>query len=159
MGLLGFYFSPQGRIGRARFWLGIVGLLLIEGLFNYWLNNALFGHDWLDPKAGTLAKPALQLSLLINLIFLLPLFVVLAKRFHDRNKSAVWTLPFVIAYVAAIAGGVASTVQPAVAPTLLGGIGLVLLATTAWIVVELGCLKGNDGVNKYGVNPVSASQA
>ena len=78
MGLLGFYFSPSGRISRGWFWVGLLGLFAFEIVFNLWLATAMFGRDLLDPASGNLAKPARQLSLLINLIFLFPIFVVLA---------------------------------------------------------------------------------
>lgn len=51
-------------------------------------------------------------------------FVVSIKRWHDRNKSAWWVL---ISFI------------PLVGPI--------------WAFVELGCLAGTDGENRYGDDP------
>ena len=51
-------------------------------------------------------------------------FVVTIKRWHDRNKSAWWVL---ISFI------------PLVGPI--------------WTFVELGCLAGTDGENRYGDDP------
>jgi len=156
MALLGLYFQPSGRISRRGFWLGIIGLNLIAGAFNAWLDVTLFGHDVFDANAGTLAKPALQLGLLIDLIFAFPLFVLLAKRFHDRNKGAVWTVPFLAAYFAFIAAIIVGWLGIQTPPSQPGAvIALVTLALMVWIVVELGCLRGTPGVNRYGVDPLA----
>jgi uncharacterized membrane protein YhaH (DUF805 family) len=155
MGLLSFYFLPAGRIGRARFWLGWFGLILIGSLFNYWLVASLFGRDPFDPATGGLAKPALQLALLSNVIFMFPLFVLLAKRFHDRGKGAIWTLPFLGAYAAAIAVLIPGDFKPEQATALQAGLMALYLVLLIWIVVELGCLKGTAGPNAYGPDPVA----
>ena len=156
MGLLGFYFLPSGRIARSSFWLGLLGLILIEVAFNLWLDMTLFGYDFFDPKAGTLAKPAFQLGLLINLIFAFPLFVLLARRFHDRNKGAIWALPFLLAYIAAIGASVLGWVGLDTPPTPPGlVIGMVETVLLFWILIELGCLRGTPGANRYGADPLA----
>lgn len=160
MGLLGFYFQPSGRIARSRFWLGFIGLLLIEIAFTAWISTTL-GHDLLDPKASPFTKAGFQLSLLINLIFVFPLFVIFAKRFHDRNKGAIWALPFPVVQILAI-GAVVVGLVPAEFPKdasaaspIAGAISFLWLAIFAWIVVELGCLRGTPGVNRYGTDPLA----
>ncbi|MCA3562661.1 MAG: DUF805 domain-containing protein [Aestuariivirga sp.] len=49
-----------------------------------------------------------------------------AKRWHDRDKSGWWTL-----------------------------IGLVPFIGAVWMLIELGVLRGTDGANKYGPDPLS----
>ena len=78
MGLLSFYFLPVGRISRSRFWLGVIGLLLIAAAFDAWVATSLFNFDFFHPEA--LAKPAMELILVVDVIFLFPIFVVLAKQ-------------------------------------------------------------------------------
>ncbi len=155
MGLLGFYFSPVGRIGRRWFWLGFIGLALIEAAFNYWLASALFGHDWFDPQTGTIAKPARQLILLVNLIFLFPFFVVLARRFHDRGKGAIWTVPFLVTFAALVVADIFNPAQQDFSNPLILALGLIYIAVFLWIVVELGCLKGSQGANRFGPDPLA----
>jgi uncharacterized membrane protein YhaH (DUF805 family) len=55
------------------------------------------------------------------------LLAVYAKRWHDRDKSAWWIL-----------------------------IGLVPLIGTVWTFVETGCMKGTEGRNRYGPDPLLA---
>jgi len=159
MGLLSFYFLPTGRISRGSFWLGVIGLLLIEVAFSVWIGMSLFGRDFLDPNAPPLAKPAMQLELLIDLIFLFPTFVVLAKRFHDRNKAAIWAVPFLAAHLAVVAAAITGVVPTTLpvdanavsAPAL--GILVFWLGILVWVLIELGCLRGTRGVNRYGADP------
>ncbi len=155
MGMLSLYFQPAGRIGRARFWLGWLGLLLIEAAFNYWLVTGLFGRDPLDPATGTLTKPAFQLVLLGNVIFLFPLFVLFAKRFHDRNKGAVWTLPYIAVFAAMIAALITGDVKPDGASAVTAALAALYIAVSVWIIVELGCLKGTPGTNRFGRDPLA----
>ena len=161
MGLLAYYFQPSGRIGRGGFWLGMLGLFVIEFAFTLWIAMTLFGHDVLDANAQPLAKPAMQLQLLIDLIFLFPLFVVLAKRFHDRNKGAAWALPFILAHVAVVIAaitGVLPTSMPAAGAAIpLPGlvIALAWIVIFAWTVIELGILRGTSGANRYGADPLA----
>jgi uncharacterized membrane protein YhaH (DUF805 family) len=161
MGLLGFYFLPSGRISRGSFWLGILGLLLIEAAFSIWIGMTLFSHDVLDPNAAPLAKPAMQLELLIDLIFLFPTFVVLARRFHDRNKGAIWSVPFLAAHLAVVVAavvGIMPTEIPKITDTIsmpAVAISLGWLVVFIWILIELGCLKGTSGTNRFGADPLA----
>jgi len=159
MGLLSLYFQPSGRIGRSKFWLGWIGLVLIEGVFNYWLVTGLFGRDPFDPVTKELSKPAYQLLLLCNIIFMFPLFVVLAKRFHDRNKGALWTLPYLAVFAAMIVvlmtGNIQPDVRPDAVPSSLAGLAAAYLAVLVWTIVELGFLRGTSGDNRYGRDPLA----
>ena len=69
-------------------------------------------------------------GILVGLFYLAalwPYLAVLAKRWHDRGKSGWWTL-----------------------------IGLIPVIGGIWILVECGFLKGTDGDNTYGADPVPA---
>ena len=67
------------------------------------------------------------LGALFSLIALWPSLAVYAKRWHDRGKSGWWTLIILIPIVGAI-----------------------------WMLVECGFLKGTDGANDFGADPVPA---
>jgi uncharacterized membrane protein YhaH (DUF805 family) len=155
MGLLSLYFQPAGRISRMKFWLGWVGLLIIEGAFNLWIVTTLFGRDPLDPLTNTLTKPALQLVLLGNVIFMFPLFVLLAKRFHDRNKGAIWTLPYLAVFAAMIAALMTTEVKPDTAPAYMVGLAAAYFLVLVWTIVELGFLRGTQGQNRFGSDPLN----
>ena len=107
MALLDLLCNFNGRISRSTFWWAMVGSNL----------------------AGVaVAAVAVWTQALVLLIFVLPLVwpmeAIYAKRWHDRNKSAWWSL---IAFV-----------------PIIGGIAM---------LIELGFLSGTRGPNKYGPQP------
>jgi uncharacterized membrane protein YhaH (DUF805 family) len=61
------------------------------------------------------------------LAILYPSLAVAAKRFHDRDKSGWWVLIIFIPIVGII-----------------------------WYIVELGCLPGTPGPNRFGSDPLGA---
>jgi len=72
------------------------------------------------------ATPLFIVPVLLGVVgYLWPLLAVSAKRWHDHNKSAWWVL-----------------IQ------LIPGIGAL------WAIVELGCLRGNLGPNRFGPDPL-----
>jgi uncharacterized membrane protein YhaH (DUF805 family) len=67
-------------------------------------------------------------GLLLGLAMIYPGICVGIKRWHDRDKSGWWTLIILIPIIGAI-----------------------------WSLVELGFLKGTEGENRFGSDPLSAS--
>ena len=114
MSLAQLYLGIRGRIPRRTYWLhGVLSLLLLGVVVNGLLVIARVDDD-------TSGK-------LVNLVFLWPLIAVSAKRQHDFNFSAWWSL---IHFV------------PAVGSILL-------------IVVD-GILPGTRGANRFGPDPREA---
>jgi uncharacterized membrane protein YhaH (DUF805 family) len=76
-------FSFEGRINRARFWIGILVIVAIEivGLIVATVIGYLVG-----------AELAMILFYLVVLVMLWPSIALGVKRFHDRNKSGWWVL-------------------------------------------------------------------
>ena len=70
------YLSLNGRINRATFWRGLLGLV-VAGLV---LQALLM-------VAGLRSEPA---GKLVNLVLLWPAVALSAKRWHDHNRSAAW---------------------------------------------------------------------
>jgi len=124
MSLMQLLWSFQGRIGRGQFWKGI---LIIIGL---WLLISIVagGVDAATRSAGPNGGMGVVASIIALIGFIAAVVAQLAvevKRFHDRGKSGWWVL-----------------------------IALVPLIGAIWILVELGCLEGDQGPNAYGPNPV-----
>ena len=71
------FFQFDGRINRAKWWLGVVGLWVAQGII-----FAIFGRS----DAG------FTIAGLIYLLLLWPLLAIYVKRFHDRDKSGWWVL-------------------------------------------------------------------
>ena len=114
LSLVQLYLGLRGRIPRRTYWLhGVLSLLLLGVVVNALLDIARVDGD----TAGKL----------VNLVFLWPLIAVSAKRQHDFNFSAWWTL---IHFV------------PVVGSLIL-------------IVVD-GIMPGTHGSNRFGVDPREA---
>jgi uncharacterized membrane protein YhaH (DUF805 family) len=126
----------DGRIPRKTFWLGLLVLMIISWILQMIL-FAVFGVGMLkmDPNAtpeaaaaaaaAAMSKMLLPLGILL-LITLWPSLAIYAKRWHDRNKSGWWSLILFIPFVGAI-----------------------------WMLIELGFLRGTEGNNNYGADPVA----
>ena len=89
----------MGRIGRGRFWLGVLGILVAYLLASAVLGTA--GLMTLDDAGQPSLGYALAIGLLA-LVMLWPTVCVYGKRFHDRDKSAWWILIALVPIVGGI---------------------------------------------------------
>jgi uncharacterized membrane protein YhaH (DUF805 family) len=71
------FFQFDGRINRAKFWLGVVIIWIVDLVV-----LALFGRG--DSRFTVAA--------IIGLLLIWPSLAVYVKRFHDRDKSGWWVL-------------------------------------------------------------------
>jgi len=101
------------------------------GRQSYWMGVlALYGITFvaalLDNLVGTASEYGYGIiTIVVTLALIYPQIVLLAKRWHDHGKSGWWTL-----------------------------IGLVPVIGGLWLLIELGFLKGTDGDNQYGPDPL-----
>jgi uncharacterized membrane protein YhaH (DUF805 family) len=140
-------FSFQGRINRAKFWLAVL-VYIVASI----VGSIVAAASGSDIVAG------LVNGLVGLLTFLSGLFVAI-KRLHDRDKSAGWLLLFYFApsILAAIGlvlmvlgwAGDAFGMRPVGLLFVLAGLGIAL-----WAFVEMGCLRGTVGPNRYGADPL-----
>ena len=156
------FFSFRGRINRKPFWIG--SLLLVFGGGAAIAVLAFSTGQLLDFGTGQ-AKNEADLSpeiliLPILAIIALMLFCSLAlsvKRLHDRNKSAWWLLLFY--GVGALQSGAQesgiATVEGELSPVAIALI-LANIVVSIWYFIEVGILKGTDGDNDYGPDPLTA---
>jgi uncharacterized membrane protein YhaH (DUF805 family) len=127
--LIGF----DGRISRLQFWLGT---LLVTAIVIATVTVIM----WLVPVFAFV-------------VFLAPFSIVMlcVKRLHDRNKSGWWVVVFIFAPQAI----------SSVSDTLTEGTPLwwVLAAAgfsiSIWGLIEIGFLRGTDGDNDYGPDPLA----
>jgi uncharacterized membrane protein YhaH (DUF805 family) len=139
-----WFFSFHGRINRAEFWI----LTMIAFAFAIAIVFVSF-----IPTAVVRIPLAFALMFAGLAVFL----ATAARRLHDRDKSA-W---FLLLYF-----GVPSLIQTATSQDkgvvtfslFSGGFGsffeLLSLAISIWMIVELGCLQGTSGANRYGPVPL-----
>ena len=142
--LFEFMFGASGRINRTEYWRSVL-IFCVAGLFAAVI---------LLTAAG-LAAPLFVIALVVFFIpWLTWGFAIQTERLHDRDKSAWWLLLFYglpallghLANAAWFTGLAGHLLQPA-----LSLAGLVL---SIWGFIEIGCLRGTAGSNRYGANPL-----
>ena len=167
-----YLFSFSGRINRAKVWLFVLLAIVFEIVaftsvmtafgFQHFVNVAQHKEPATVLSGNGVA---LALCALVGLAFLVLIFsgfAVLVKRLHDRNKSAWWLLlfyllPFVLnGYAVA---SVMSAMQQGVLPTATNPLAIVARGIAAlislWAFVEIYCLRGTEGDNAYGSDPLA----
>lgn len=154
-GIVGLLFSYQGRINRAKYWLtvaiyfGVSCVIAALGFIMLGDSILALADDSADDGIimGLMSK-GIGFFLLVLVIYI-PLIVsavfVGIKRLHDRDKTGWWLLVFYLV--------------PALLNELAGVSSLfmfVSFAISIWGFVELGCLRGSQGPNKYGPDPLAS---
>ena len=126
--MLWYLFAFEGRINRAKYWT-FVALVLV---FVLPALSAVAGlRSALEQLSDPVTIRVLEMGMgIVTLSIVLPLQVSIlavgAKRWHDRNRSGWWVL-----------------------------IALVPVIGPLWTLVECGCLKGTEGENRYGPDPLA----
>jgi uncharacterized membrane protein YhaH (DUF805 family) len=143
MSMTQLLFSFRGRLNRKSYWMTIIATMAIIVLLLLLALSMLREHRF----------EFAAFTVVILLILYIPLvwigLAISAKRLHDRDKSAWWLLVFYLL------PGILST-----AGNEMGDVGFILLhiisfAISVWAFVELGCLRGTPGPNRYGPDPLS----
>ena len=107
-------FSFKGRIGRGIWWLTQLLIAVIVVILEA-VDPELF-----DPDSLKVSQYLITLVVLAWVVL-----AVAAKRWHDRNKSALWILFTLIPIIGQI-----------------------------WTLVELGFIRGTKGHNRFGPDPM-----
>jgi uncharacterized membrane protein YhaH (DUF805 family) len=164
VGLVSLLFSFNGRIGRTQYWVGTIGVNVVNWLvmfFTSFANNIALGPQGKDPAAAFAAASS-QAAIFVPLS-LAGAWIALAlqvKRFHDRGQSGWWTLLPLAPLVFIISNVFTAISEQWPAERLLGSMGmpvLALLVISLGFFINLGCLPGTDGPNKFGEGPGSGA--
>ncbi len=124
--------SFEGRTNRQPFWLSLLALVVIEWVVMFVVAMVL-GTSMMagidpnlppDQAAAMVTKNMIPIGI-VSLLFLYPALAVYTKRWHDRDKSGWWTLIIFVPFIGAI-----------------------------WWLVECGFLRGTDGANRFGPDPL-----
>jgi uncharacterized membrane protein YhaH (DUF805 family) len=142
------FFSFKGRINRAKYWLGILIYVIIALLM------ASLGYAAGESGAFQL------LSIIVNIGLFIGGLALGAKRLHDRDKSAWWLLLFYLLPSALFGIGALTFLyglgEEAAGGVIGGAVAYVLgLAVFVWAFVEIGCLRGTLGPNRFGPDPLT----
>ena len=149
------YTSFDGRLNRKPFWIASL-IMMAAAIVIALIVVAPFAI--VSPGAGAFV------SLILTLALLYPVLALGVKRLHDRGKSgqlmAVFIAPSLILQLGELFGltGTEQLVagEAIYLPNALGWLlNLVNLGVGIWALIELGVLKGTEGANEYGPDPVS----
>ena len=144
MSMTQLLFSFQGRLNRKPYWMTVIATMVIIIVLLLFALILILEHRF--EFAG------LTLALLV--ILYIPLIwiglAIGAKRLHDRDKSAWWLLVFyALPGILSTAGNQMEDLEFIILHIISFGI-------TVWAFVELGCLLGTRGPNRYGPDRLSA---
>ncbi|MBL4725665.1 MAG: DUF805 domain-containing protein [Rhizobiaceae bacterium] len=146
--------SFDGRIGRKQFWLGILMIVIASFVLIVVLGFTI-----------GLFLPTAMVSLIGTVIIFYPSLALSMKRLHDRNKGAkpwayIFFGPGILMHLMQITGIGFTTSVFAGEEIVLPSNGLVTIfsivgaAIGLWALVEFGILKGTDGDNQFGPDPL-----
>ena len=119
--------SFEGRIGRQQWWLGYlaaIAALVIVMLFLRTTYGDVLGYGAPEDDSSVPVVAAI-IMVVCYLAFTYASLALSAKRWHDRGKSAWWIL---VGFIPVIGG--------------------------FWVLIENGFLRGTDGPNPYGPDPL-----
>jgi len=132
-------FSFQGRINRARYWITSLAMLAL----------AAVGISLIALTGG--GMPAIVIASIAYVGILYVGFAIGAKRLHDRNRSAWWLLLYYV--LPSVLGGLAKHVVADQEFSM--ALNFVSSLISIWALIELGFLKGTEGPNDYGPDPLA----
>jgi uncharacterized membrane protein YhaH (DUF805 family) len=139
------FFSFRGRAARMAFWIVSITWFVLGEAFDYWWTER--GLAAAERHDHALVNAALVLG---SLPVLVSCFAISVRRLHDRAKSAWWLLVFVLGPLVLQGGGSLNTLDAG--PTVILMVGALVLSL--WGFIELGCLPGTSGPNRYGLDPL-----
>jgi uncharacterized membrane protein YhaH (DUF805 family) len=119
-------FGVRGRITRAKFWLVALGILVIEALLFTAIGGAAAMSGDPDKALAAIGPIASFVLFFFGIVATWISVAVAIKRFHDRDKSGWWVLIIFVPVIGAL-----------------------------WYLIECGFLRGTDGHNKYGHDPLA----
>jgi len=169
-----YLFRFEGRINRAKCWLA--GLIIVCWMI--FLSLVLFGiahlfgatmpktfdigpneiFNVLDPKAWrALSSTNLAALAIQSVITPLSLWVYLStsvKRLHDRNKSGWWIVLFFV--LPCLYSQFGTRLEDLLGDSYLAMLpGLNAFVLSIWGFVEMYCLRGTNGSNRFGADPLA----
>jgi uncharacterized membrane protein YhaH (DUF805 family) len=149
MTVLKLFFSMQGRINRATWWLLTMSIVILNAILAKILSpffppihlGGLYGHT--VSYADTIP----------SVVTFYPVLAIGAKRLHDRNKSGWWLALYAAPAALLILAAALFVAAPHSAADFVGPVIVLFFVTLlmiVWNFVELGFLKGDANANDHG---------
>ena len=163
--LVALFVTIDGRIGRARFWFGVLLIVVFSTCASIAL--MLAGLSQTEVITGTVQVnggasnefSSVQSTLnpwaafLLSLVTAFPMAAIGVKRRRDRDFSGVDVLGFIVlSLVLQLLGAFG------VSGGLLTALQFVLGVWAICLLILLGMLKGTTGPNRYGQDPLDTAQ-
>jgi uncharacterized membrane protein YhaH (DUF805 family) len=133
--------SFQGRLRRRDLWIYWIGLVVAAGALFVLVQRLL------DIDLGA------QQPWLLPLLTVWPTYALLAKRMHDRNRSARWALLLLVPELIGYLDTLVSLPEAVAMPSKIIG-GLVAI----WFLIDFGLLDGTPGDNRFGPSPKASRE-
>lgn len=167
MSLTELLFSFKGRINRKPWWLATIAVGLaasvITGILEALARSS--GETIVNPVTHEL-EPTGIFGLAISIIALANLwiaFALSAKRLHDRDRTGWWLiwqlLILILAVILVVVAIAVPKEQGALWYALAGAPGLAAFVISVWLFVQIGFLRGTEGPNRFGPDPLGAMRA
>jgi len=163
MDLKWLLFGFRGRIQRLYFWVTFLVVEFVTGMLSTTIQFVAQFHGMgeFNPhiKQFEPTGPLLIADFVVAFVNLWIIFALSVKRLHDRDRTGWWLAVKYPAILVAL-GLVWATVgereplSTVAVFTVIAAAGLVL-----WLFVEIGCLSGTKGPNRYGPDPLGTPQA
>jgi uncharacterized membrane protein YhaH (DUF805 family) len=150
MNLLRLSFSFCGRVNRAGFWIVSMTWLVV---------SVVLTINW--PEAGVSAillgghEPVALAGAVIAIPVLVSSVAVCVRRLHDRDKSAWWLVLYVLCPPLLEVIAAVPNLDSALAVALM----VLSIAIGLWTFIDLGCIPGTEGANRYGPDPLAGAAA
>jgi len=150
-----YLFSFEGRINRAKIWLAALiwfaTIYSFMTIFTFVVVGILFAFHISHFASSETMHPVLYLAGSPLLVIFVWLFAATAiKRLHDRARSGWWLAPFFIG--PGLLDRLSNWLDNPNLALLANTIGFVL---GLWCFVELFCLRGTSGPNRFGPDPLA----
>jgi uncharacterized membrane protein YhaH (DUF805 family) len=130
--------SREGRISRKPYWLATIVLIVISIVLQLILL----------PFLGPLV------TFVISLPIFFAAFALSIKRAHDRDRPDWYVIGF---YALLLVFQIVALTSDPMSPSMLAG--TLMIPVGIWAIVmlvDLGFLRGTEGANRYGPDPLSA---
>ena len=170
---MSLFTSFDGRINRAKWWLGFVSLLVLS-IVLYFIVGMFVGGSMIsgmDPAnmgpdaIASITRSFAIVQAIMLVIIAYPATALMKKRINDRDRPAwlvyVFWAPTVLSLFLSLTGlGYTMTDVGGISMPTPSGVSWIInlagLAIGIWALIELGILKGTEGSNQHGPDPLAA---
>jgi uncharacterized membrane protein YhaH (DUF805 family) len=156
--MLGLFFGFNGRINRLTYWFGNIAIGVV-GFFGMMFGFMLAGAQGYEKTAESALRMISTAGLTVGPVLLAMSWASLAmqvKRFHDRGRTGLFTLapllPVTMVMMTVVGGAATNAPFQQVMGQAALWMNILFLINIAFFI-DLGCLPGKEGPNKYGDPP------